>query len=261
LRIGAALAALLGAVFIQIGTNLVNDVEDFERGADDAERLGPRRATQTGDLSAATVRKAALLSFAAAAACGIYLTALAGWPILVLGLLSIASGIAYTAGPWPLAYIGLGDLFVFVFFGLAAVAGTYYVQVGALGALPLLAAVPVGCLATAILVVNNTRDVRTDARAGKRTLAVRFGAAAARREYALLVAVAFAAVPILAWRVGGGAALLPLVLLPHALRLVRRLCAAQSGAEFNALLRDTALLQLFHALLLAAGVSLCASPS
>jgi len=257
---GAALTALLGAMCIQIGTNLVNDVEDFERGADDTDRRGPRRATQTGDLSASTVRRAALLSFGGAALCGLYLGSLGGWPILLLGVVSIASGIAYTAGPWPLAYVGLGDLFVFLFFGLAAVGGTYYVQTGSFGALPLLAAVPVGCLATAILVVNNTRDIDTDARAGKRTLAVRFGAALARRQYALLVALAFAPLPLLAWQLGGAAPLLPALLIPRGYTLIRRLVAARSGPDFNILLRDTALFQLSHALLLALGVILCASP-
>ena len=259
-RAAAAAAALLGAMFIQIGTNLVNDVEDFERGADAADRLGPRRATQTGDLGARTVRAAAALVFAVAALCGVYLTALGGWPILVLGVLSIASGIAYTAGPWPLAYLGLGDLFVFLFFGLAAVLGTYYVQVGAISGLAWLCALPIGCLATAILVVNNTRDVDTDARAGKRTLAVRCGAAAARREYVLLVATAFAAAPAVAWQLGHAAALLPLAALPRGWNLIARLFAAHSGEDFNTLLRDTGRLQILYALLLATGVILCASP-
>jgi 1,4-dihydroxy-2-naphthoate octaprenyltransferase len=254
-RAGPALAALAGAVFIQIGTNLVNDVEDFERGADDAERLGPQRATQSGLLSPAEVRRAALITFAGAALCGIYLTVQVGWPILVLGIASILAGIAYTAGPWPLGYHGLGDLFVFLFFGLAAVGGTYFVQTGELSSAAVLLAIPIGALATAILVVNNIRDVATDTRVGKRTLAVRFGPAAARWQYLGLLAAAYI-VPVLVLK--NAYAALPLLSAPWAARLGARLLTTSDAPTLNSLLRDTARLQLGYAVLLAAALLACA---
>ncbi len=251
----AALAALVGAMLIQVGTNLVNDVEDFERGADDAGRSGPARAVERGLLTAAQVRRGALLSFAAAAAVGCYLITVGGWPILVLGLVSILSGIAYTAGPWPLAYLGLGDVFVFLFFGIAAVCGTYFVQTGAVTIPVVLSGTAIGALATAILAVNNTRDVDGDRGAGKRTLAVRFGPAATRAEYALLLAWAFA-VPIeLSRQVSSGAVLLALLAAPWVPVLIRRIYSA-SGSALNPLLRDTARLELAFAALLSIGLLL-----
>jgi 1,4-dihydroxy-2-naphthoate polyprenyltransferase len=247
-----ALAALLSAVSLQIGTNLANDYHDFERGADTAERVGPRRVTQSGLVPPRTVRAAAIGMFALAFAVGIYLTVVGGWPILVVGVASIAAGWAYTGGPWPLGYHGLGEAFVFVFFGLVAVAGTVFVQAHAVPAAAFIAAVPVGALAAAILVVNNLRDIVTDAKAGKRTLAVRIGPGPTRAQYALLLAVAFAA-PFALRAVAGPWALLPLAALPLAippLRLVLR----QSGAALNPALGDTARLQLVYGLLLAVGL-------
>ncbi|MDX2167840.1 MAG: 1,4-dihydroxy-2-naphthoate polyprenyltransferase [Deltaproteobacteria bacterium] len=250
-----ALAALSAALLLQIGANLVNDAADCARGADTAARRGPTRVTQAGLLSAAQVWRAAWLAFGAATVLGGYLVAVGGWPIALLGLAAIAAAWAYTAGPWPLAYHGLGEVFVFAFFGLAAVAGTTYVQSGALSPLALAAALPVGALVTAILVVNNTRDIDTDRVAGKRTLAVRLGAAAARGEYVALLAVAFAT-PAVLWLHGTTslAGLLPLLALPAALRLVRRMRQAADGPSFNALLADTARLQLVFGALFGVGL-------
>jgi len=252
---GLALAALLGALLIQIGTNLTNDVADFERGADTVARLGPTRVTQSGLIPRAQVRVAAWLAFAGAAGLGLVLTAAGGWPIALLGAAAIASGWAYTAGPWPLGYHGLGDVFVFAFFGLAAVLGTVYLQTGSVSGLSFAAALPVGALVTAILVVNNARDAATDRVACKRTLAVRFGVAAVRCEYAALLLLAFATPALLAFT-GSGAAwvLLPLCTLPRGAQLARRMWRANDGRTFNALLAQTARLHLLFGILLAAGL-------
>jgi 1,4-dihydroxy-2-naphthoate octaprenyltransferase len=247
-----ALAALLSAISLQIGTNLANDFHDFERGADTAERVGPRRVTQSGLVPPRTVRAAAIGMFALAFALGIYLTAVGGWPILAVGIASIAAGWAYTGGPWPLGYHGLGDAFVFVFFGLVAVTGTVYVQAHSVPAAAWIAAVPVGALATAILVVNNLRDIVTDAKAGKRTLATRIGVGATRAQYVLLLVVAFAA-PLFLARGATPWALLPLASLPLAvppLRLVLR----ERAAALNPALGGTARLQIAYGALLAIGL-------
>ncbi|MGM0556922.1 MAG: 1,4-dihydroxy-2-naphthoate polyprenyltransferase, partial [Myxococcota bacterium] len=178
-----ALVALLGAFLIQIGTNLANDYFDFQKGADNEDRLGPTRVVSSGLISAKAVRNAMILAFALAAAVGSYLIWLGGWPILVIGVLSIMSGIAYTGGPFPLGYNGLGDLFVFIFFGVVAVMGTYYVQALEWSLESFVASVPVGLLSVAILIVNNYRDIDTDRAAGKMTLAVRLGRSLTRVQY------------------------------------------------------------------------------
>ncbi|HEY5658001.1 MAG TPA: 1,4-dihydroxy-2-naphthoate polyprenyltransferase, partial [Myxococcota bacterium] len=217
-----ALAALLGALLIQIGTNLANDLFDAQKGADTDDRIGPPRAVQMGWLTPTQMRNGAALAFAAAAAVGIYLISVGGWPIALVGALSIAAGIAYTGGPWPLAYHGLGDAAVFLFFGVVAVCGTCWVQMLALPGDAIAASLALGALATAVLVVNNLRDVDTDRRAGKRTLAVRWGRRGARAEYAALLLLAYA-VPLALW-IGGSAragVLLPLATLPLAARLAR----------------------------------------
>jgi 1,4-dihydroxy-2-naphthoate octaprenyltransferase len=249
-----AFAALLAAACIQIGTNFANDYHDFERGADTHERVGPRRVTQSGLVPSRTVRAAALGTFAVALAIGIYLAVIGGWPILITGLASVAAGWAYTGGPWPFGYHGLGDVFVFVFFGLVATTGTTYVQMHAVPTASWIAAVPVGALATAILAVNNLRDIATDARAGKRTLAVRVGANGTRAEYVLLLVVAFAA-PFALLPFARAWVLLPLAALPLAaapLRIVFR----GAGAELNAALGGTARLHFVYGVLLAAGLVL-----
>src|SRR5262245_10644503 len=187
-RVGAFIAALIGSIFIQIGTNLANDYSDAKRGADTVDRLGPVRVTAAGLVAPRSVLIATWLAFGIAGIAGIYLATVAGWVIIAVGVASIAAGVLYTGGPWPYGYAGLGELFVFLFFGLVAVNGSYYVQLERLDWLPFALSVSVGCLATAILVVNNIRDIDTDRRAGKRTLAVRLGRRATRRLYVLLLA-------------------------------------------------------------------------
>ena len=178
-----ALTALLGAVAIQVGTNLANDYYDCQKGADREDRLGPVRVTQAGLISPAVMRRAIAITFAIAGAAGLYLIYRGGWPIAVIGVLSILSGILYTAGPYPLGYIGLGDIFVLIFFGPVAVAGTYYVQALSMEPSVLLAGLSPGFFSVAILAVNNLRDMDSDAKSGKKTLAVRFGEQFARMEY------------------------------------------------------------------------------
>src|SRR6187549_3277526 len=188
---GPAVAALLGALLLQIGANFANDVFDFEKGADTAERLGPTRAVQAGLLSARSMRRGMYLVFALALVTGLYLTRVSGPVILLIGCASIASAILYTGGPYPLGYHGLGDVFVLIFFGFVAVCGTVFVQLHTLPTLAIWASIPVGSLATAILVVNNVRDRDTDVIANKRTLAVRFGTRAGQAEYLLLIWLAY----------------------------------------------------------------------
>jgi 1,4-dihydroxy-2-naphthoate octaprenyltransferase len=253
--LGPALAALVGASLLQVGANFANDVFDFERGADNADRLGPQRATQQGWISAAQMKRAMWLAFAGATAVGLYLTYVAGWPVLALGLLSIAAAYLYTGGPKPYGYLGLGDLSVFVFFGFGAVAGTYYVQALSLSRLALLASIPIGALATAILVVNNLRDIETDARAGKNTLAVRLGDGATRGYYLLLLAVAYLVPALLWWRgLAGLWALLPWLSLPLALQLARRM-RNERGLALNGCLVHTAHLEVVFGLLFALGLA------
>jgi len=190
-----AAAALAGALLLQIGANLANDLFDYQKGADTEDRIGPPRAMQHGLVTEGQMRRAIALVFGAAVAVGVYLVAIGGWPIAVVGALSVAAGLAYTGGPFPFGYRGLGDPAVFVFFGLVGVGGSYYVQTLALAPVVLVAAIPVGALATAILVVNNLRDIESDERVGKRTLAVRIGARATRNEYRALLALAYALPP------------------------------------------------------------------
>jgi 1,4-dihydroxy-2-naphthoate octaprenyltransferase len=250
---GPALAALGGALAIQIGTNFANDVFDAERGADGPDRIGPTRAVAAGLISAVAMKRAMLLAFACACAFGAYLVWIAGWPIALAGAVSIAAGIAYTGGPWPLGYHGLGDACVLAFFGFVAVCGTTYVQTGAVPALAVAAAVPVGALATAILVVNNLRDRVGDARAGKRTLAVRLGRRGAIVEYVALVVLAYA-VP-LALSYGSPWRALPVLSAPLAVRRVRELARAATGPEYNDTLAATARLLLVHGALFAIGLA------
>ncbi len=251
----AALTAFAVALLLQIGANLANDVFDFRRGAD-VNRLGPVRVTQSGLIPPERVLLATGLVLGAAMLVGGYLVWRGGWPILFLGLLAILSALAYTGGPAPLGYHGLGDLFVFLFFGAVAVAGTAYVQTQELTRLAVAASVPVGCLATAILVVNNLRDVETDRVAGKRTLAVRLGAPATRLEYALLLAAAYLTPPLL-WLTDLISAWwwLPWLTLPLAAALVRRV-ARETGPALNARLVGTARLQLLFGLLFAGSILL-----
>jgi 1,4-dihydroxy-2-naphthoate polyprenyltransferase len=251
-----AVAALVGALLIQIGTNLSNDYFDFVRGADTAERLGPARATQQGWLPPKAVLAGALACFALAIGVGSYLVSVGGWPIVAIGLASVLAGYAYTGGPFPLAYHGLGDAFVFIFFGLVAVAGTYYVQALALHPAVWLAATPVGALGVALLAVNNLRDRPTDARAGKRTLVVRLGARFGRAEYAAMLALALAS-PLALWAAGWSSAwaLLALGGAAAALAPLRRVFNSD-GPVLNRALAETARLQLVFGALLSLGLCL-----
>jgi len=249
-----ALAALLGALLIQIGANFANDVFDFKKGADTTERLGPLRVTQAGLLSPGQVLAGMWLTFGLAAGVGLYLVYVGGWPIVLIGVLSILSAIAYTGGPFPLGYHGLGDLFVFIFFGLAAVGGTYYVQALAVSAAAWWAAVPLGLLSTAILVVNNLRDIDTDRAAGKKTLAVRLGRRGAQIEYLLLLGASYL-VPPLMWGLGlaSGWIMLSWLSLPTAWPLVRFILH-EKGRPLNKALAGTARLELLFGVFFALGL-------
>ncbi len=254
------LATLWGAIWIQIGTNFANDVFDFEKGADTGERLGPTRAVQAGLLTPGQMRRGMWIAFAIAFAAGVYLTWFAGFPVVVIGVASIASGIAYTGGPYPLGYHGLGDVFVLIFFGFVAVCGTTFINLGVVPALAWWASVPVGCLATAILVVNNVRDRRGDREAGKGTLVARFGRTVGVGEYALLLAASYLT-PL--WLFRGAAEpwiLLPLVTLPRAALLLSQLIGRE-GRELNATLVGTAQLMVLYGALFAAGIAVGLSAS
>ena len=247
-RLGATLTALFGAIWIQIGTNFANDVFDYEKGADTSERLGPTRAVQAGLLGAEQMRRGMGWAFLAAMLCGLGMFYYAGWPMLWIGIISIASGIAYTGGPYPLGYNGLGDIFVVIFFGFVAVCGTAYANMLSVPDMAWWMSVPPGALATAILVVNNLRDRKTDVGAGKRTLAVRFGRGFALAEYAALLVASYL-VPAIPWWQGSGVwILLPWVTLPLALKVFRGVRSLE-GRELNAMLVATArLLVIFGAL-------------
>jgi 1,4-dihydroxy-2-naphthoate polyprenyltransferase len=253
----AFVAALVGSVFIQIGTNLANDYSDARRGADAEDRLGPVRVTAGGLMPPRRVLVGTYVAFGIAVAAGIYLAAVAGWELLVVGVLSIAAGVLYTGGPRPYGYAGLGELFVFLFFGLVAVNGSYYVQTEELSWEALALSVPVGLLAAAILVVNNVRDIDTDRRAGKRTLAVKLGRDGARRLFAAMVALSFVIPPVV-WLAGGLSAWLLLALgaLPLAPPLVRTVSTRTDGPALNGALARTGMLLAVFSLLLSGGVLL-----
>lgn len=251
-----ALAALLGALLIQIGTNFANDVFDYKKGADTVERVGPLRVVQAGILSPRQVFMGMWVVFGLAALIGLYLIVEGGWPILAIGVLSILSGIAYTGGPFPLGYNGLGDIFVFIFFGLVAVCGTYYVQAHTLTAQAWWGAIPVGLLVTAIIVVNNLRDIETDKKAGKKTLAVRLGARGAQIEYYLLLAVSYLVPPVM-WALGvsSGWVMLAWLSLPVAWPLIGAI-REKKGKALNPVLGGTARLSLVYSLCFAVGLAL-----
>jgi len=264
------LAAFVGAALIQIGTNFANDYYDAIQGADTEAREGFTRVTQSGLIAPNRVKQAMYLTFAAAIGIGSYLVYVGGLPILVIGLLSVLSGIAYTGGPYPLGYHGLGDLFVLVFFGVIAVMGTYYVQATAVLADPLsttlppetvtwvafLASLPVAALSTNILVVNNIRDREEDATTGKRTLAVRFGYRFSRLQFGGLAGLAYA-VPVWLWLAEGFAAtvLLPLLTLPIAVVVTRTVWTETGGATLNPALETAGKLLAAHALLFGIGLA------
>ena len=257
LHVGGFVAALLGSIFIQVGTNLSNDYSDARRGADTEDRLGPVRVTAGGLVPPRQVLLATYVSFALAVLCGVYLVSVAGPVLLLIGAASILAGVLYTGGPRPYGYEGLGELFVFLFFGVVAVTGTYFVQTEEVSWEALVLAVPVGLLAAAILVVNNVRDLETDRRAGKRTLAVRLGRERARTLYAAMVGLAFLTAP-LPWVLGSLSPwlALPLLVLPVGVRLVRTVRTHADGPTLNAALAGTGMLQLAFCVLLAIGLLL-----
>ena len=250
-RWDATFAALGVAVSLQIASNLYNDYGDFIRGAD-VDRVGPPRAAQSGWLAASHVRLGAFIAIAVAVLSGLRLVALLGWPALAIGVTAIVSAVAYTAGPAPLAYIGLGDAFVMAFFGVAAVNGTFLAETGKLSASAGAASVAVGAMATAILVVNNLRDHEGDARVGKRTLVVRFGQRFGQAEYIAMLALAYLIAIGLAYGERRAGWLLPLLTLPLAVKRTRTVLGSH-GPQLNAELANTAKLGLAFNLLLAAG--------
>lgn len=243
------LAALIGACLIQIGTNLFNDVGDFLAGTDTAERLGPKRATAEGWLTPNAVRRGAWLAFAGAFACGLYLAWRGGWPIVLIGIASLIAGWAYTSGPRPISRGPWGEVFVLVFFGLVAVAGSHYVQTLSLDPGALLCGLLLGVHAAAVITVNNYRDLESDQRSGRRTLAIRLGRRRTQRLYAAEILLPFGLLALL--QPGLGTAVwLPLLSLPIGMRLIRRFCNEPPGPGFNGLLAQTAALQLAFSCLL-----------
>ena len=255
-RADAALAALVGAFLIQIATNFANDMYDFQKGADTEARLGPVRAAQAGLLTVAQLRRGILVTFGLALLVGVYLTVIAGPVVVLIGISSILSGLAYTGGPFPLAYNGLGDLFVMIVFGFVAVCGTAFVQMSSVPSTAWLAAIPIGALATGILAVNNVRDFEGDRDAGKRTLVVRFGRRWGVLEYLTLIVVSYA-MPVIMFLLDFTDAwgLLPLLTLPWALKLVRSVSRDQ-GPTLNHTLAGTAKLLSVFGFLFAIGIVL-----
>lgn len=250
----SALLAGCGALLIQIGTNFANDYFDFVQGADDHTRTGPTRATQAGWVQPSAMRTAFVLTFSLAALVGTYLVWRGGWPIVVIGAFSILFGIIYTGGPFPLGYFGLGDIAVFIFFGLVAVGGTYYVQALEWPAMVWVSGIAPGCFSTAILDINNYRDIHSDRKAGKRTLAVRFGPGFAKTEYALciafgsltpLVLVVFFDAPVLS--------ALSTLTLVAAIPTLRKVFTLEPGPVYNTILAETGKLLLLYSILFSVG--------
>lgn len=250
-------AALVGAMFIQIGTNLSNDYSDARRGADTEDRLGPVRVTAGGLVPPRQVLIATYLTFGIAVLAGVYLIVVAGWQLLLVGAASILAGVLYTGGPKPYGYEGLGELFVFLFFGIVAVAGSFFVQVKHLDWEAFALAVPVGLIASGLLVVNNIRDIETDRRAGKRTLAVRLGRPRTRWLFAAMIYLAYVLTPV-SWIFGPLEPwlFLPWLTLPLAARVVRVVRTRVDGLSLNHALAQTGMLQLAFCTLLAAGLLL-----
>jgi 1,4-dihydroxy-2-naphthoate polyprenyltransferase len=255
-RLDAMLACLSAALLLQIGSNLANDVFDFERGTDTPERLGPTRVTQAGLLRPSQVKFGMAVVFGLAALFGLYLAWLGGWPIIIIGIAAIFSAIAYTGGPFPLGYYGLGDIFVFIFFGLASVAGTYYVQAGFISPAAWWMAVPPGLIVTAILVVNNLRDLENDRKAGKHTLAVLLGESKTRIQYVLCMLIAYLILPFAAWmEIVPWTTMLAWLSLPIAYRAAR-VTLTEKGRPLNAALAGTGQAALAFSLLFWVGLFL-----
>ncbi len=254
---GAAGLAFLGAMLMQIATNFSNDYADFKKGADTEDRTGPLRVTQAGLVSAGTMRTATLVTFGLAMCVALALVLRAGWPLAVLGVVSVLAGLGYTSGPRPYGYMGLGEVFVLVFFGPVAVAGTYYVQTLVLAPHAVFAGLAPGFLAVGILVVNNLRDREGDARVGKRTLAVRFGPRFARAEYIACFVLAMIVTAVLVvWRDGHVLALVSLAVGLMAWPGMKRVLSGAEGADLNPVLAFTAKMLLFHSVLFSLGWAL-----
>ncbi len=255
-RIDAVLVCLLAALLLQIGSNLANDVFDFERGTDTPERLGPTRVTQAGLLTPVQVKFGMWVVFALAAVLGLYLVRLGGLPIVIIGVTAIVAAIAYTGGPFPLGYHGLGDIFVFIFFGLASVAGTYYVQAGFVSTAAWWMTIPPGLIITAILVVNNLRDIDNDRKGGKHTLAVRLGESVTKVQYIICMSIAYLILPFAAWMgIISWLSLLAWISLPIAFRAAR-VVLTQKGRPLNAALAATGQTALVFSILFWIGVAL-----
>ncbi|MEY4616773.1 MAG: hypothetical protein RJB66_1733 [Pseudomonadota bacterium] len=251
-----SLFALLASLFIQIGTNLINDAMDFKKGADTQERIGPSRITQQGHAKFNTVYSLGLVFFALALALGIPLAVAGGWPIVLIGLLSLMCGYAYTGGPFPLAYRGLGDLFVILFFGIIAVSGLTYLHTKEWHIESLLAGLQVGCLATVLIAINNFRDMDGDIKANKKTLAVRFGATFVRIEIAFLIAISFA-INFYWWSEGFKiAAVLSSLAFPIGILVIKNIFTHQPSPLYNKFLAQSALLHLLFGVLLSLGFAI-----
>ena len=250
----SCLAALIGALLIQIGTNFANDYYDFKKGADKGERLGPTRATQSGLVTPEAMRQAMFLIFGLAILVGVYLVWRGGWPIVIIGLSSVLFGILYTGGPYPLGYNGLGELFVLIYFGPVAVGGTYYVQTLDINSTVLIAGLAPGLFSVAILAVNNLRDINNDRRTGKRTLAVRFGDTFARYEYVLAITAA-AFIPMVLWVVTQSHPLgmISIAALVIAVKPSVTVFAFTDGRQLNSVLSDTGRILLLYSILFSVG--------
>ncbi len=250
----AVLAALIASMFIQLGTNLHNDAVDSERGGDGPDRIGPPRMTAMGLLDGRSVKHGACTCFAAAALMGLYLIAVGGWPIFVLGILSIAAGFAYTGGPWPIAYTPLGEVFVIAFFGLGAVGGTYWLCAGYLGVPVLASGLALGLMTGAVLLVNNFRDRAADARVGRRTLAIMAGPRGTAWIYAAMMLLPFALLEPIDRALPDRHVWLALLALPLTLLLLYRFVREPPGRGFNRIMVWTVQIQVLFSLLLAAGM-------
>jgi 1,4-dihydroxy-2-naphthoate polyprenyltransferase len=252
----AVLVALVGSACIQIATNLHNDAIDSERGGDGPDRIGPPRVTASGLLSVDAVKRAAAVCFSVAALAGLYLVFIGGWPILLLGLLSILAGWAYTGGPMPIAYTPLGELFVVAFFGVGAVGGTYWLSTGCLDEVAIVGGLAIGLFAAGVLMVNNYRDVEADTRAGRKTLAIRAGPRVSVWIYAALMLVPFVLLSLLGDSLSRGHVWPALIALPLAVILVQRFAWEPLGRGFNRILAQTAQIQFVFGFLLCLGLVL-----
>jgi 1,4-dihydroxy-2-naphthoate polyprenyltransferase len=252
----AVLAALIGSIFIQIGTNIHNDAADFERGGDGADRIGPKRVTASGLLTARAVNRGAMVSFALAALMGIYLVYVGGWPILLLGILSIAAGWGYTGGPLPIAYTPLGEVVVVTFLGVGSVAGTYFLCTGQVDEPAVLTGLAIGSLTGAVLLVNNYRDVVPDSRVGRRTLPIVVGPTVTIAVFAMLMLVPFAILPLIGRALPHGQVWTALLALPLAIALIYRFGHEPRGPVFNRILVQTVQVQFAFSVLLSFGLIL-----